>query len=46
MIRQGTGEDWNDVKISLSSAMPNVGGTVPKIGTQKVGYVPKHSPMP
>lgn len=36
MITQSTGEDWNDVKISLSTAMPAVGGNVPELGTQNV----------
>lgn len=38
MIQQATGEDWNDVKLSLSTAMPSVGGTVPDLGTQKLSF--------
>ena len=43
VIRQGTGEDWKDVNISLSSAMPSVAGTVPQLGTQKLRF---HVPPP
>lgn len=31
MVRQQTGEDWNDVKLSLSTARPQVGGRMPDI---------------
>jgi len=30
-IKQSTGEDWNDASISLSTAMPSVGGTPPDL---------------
>ena len=41
MIQQATGEDWNDAKLSLSTAMPSVGGTVPDLGTQRLNFKPK-----
>ena len=36
MITQSTGEDWNDVKLSLSTAVPSIGGNVPELETQNV----------
>ena len=30
-IKQSTGEDWNDACLSLSTAMPSVGGTPPEL---------------
>ena len=41
MIQQATGEDWNEAKLSLSTAMPSVGGTVPDLGTQRLNFKPK-----
>jgi len=38
MITQATGEDWNDTKISLSTAVPSIGGNVPELQTQTVGF--------
>ena len=31
MIQQGTGEDWDDVRLVVSSAQPNLGTTVPRL---------------
>uniref|UniRef100_A0A0B7AAG8 DUF4139 domain-containing protein n=2 Tax=Arion vulgaris TaxID=1028688 RepID=A0A0B7AAG8_9EUPU len=31
LIRQNSGEDWNDVKLFLSTAEPSVGGTIPTL---------------
>jgi hypothetical protein len=36
VITQSTGEDWNDTKLSLSTAVPSVGGNVPELTTQNV----------
>lgn len=36
MITQTTGEDWVDTKISLSTAVPSVGGNVPELDTVNV----------
>lgn len=41
MITQSTGEDWNDTKISLSTAVPSIGGNVPELETQNVRIKPK-----
>jgi len=38
-IKQNTGEDWNDAKLSLSTAMPSVGGSPPKLNAQILSYV-------
>lgn len=46
MIRQSTGEDWADTKISLSTAMPSVGGNVPELNTENVGIKPKYTSRP
>ena len=34
MIRQNTGEDWENAKISLSTALPSVGGSPPSLQPQ------------
>jgi uncharacterized protein (TIGR02231 family) len=31
IVRQATGEDWNDVSISLSTAKPSIGGSMPYV---------------
>jgi uncharacterized protein (TIGR02231 family) len=31
MVRQNTGEDWNNVSLNLSTATPAIGGTIPKL---------------
>ena len=31
MIRQSTGEDWENAKVSLSTALPSVGGSPPSL---------------
>ena len=36
MITQTTGEDWNDTKLSLSTAVPSVGGEVPELDITNV----------
>ena len=36
MITQSTGEDWNDTKIILSTAVPSIGGNVPELETLNV----------
>ncbi|CAH1799374.1 unnamed protein product [Owenia fusiformis] len=41
LIQQASGEDWEDAKISLSTAMPSVGGQVPELGTHRLYFKPK-----
>ena len=41
MICQTTGEDWTDTKISLSTAVPSIGGNVPELNAENVGIKPK-----
>lgn len=31
LIRQSTGEDWNDVKVTLSTAQPSIGAAAPEL---------------
>jgi len=38
VIWQCTGENWTDVKLCLSTAMPSIGGTVPELGTQTLAF--------
>jgi hypothetical protein len=38
LIQQSTGEDWNDTKLSLSTAVPSIGGNVPTLETQNVKF--------
>ncbi|XP_064629548.1 protein F37C4.5-like isoform X12 [Lineus longissimus] len=45
MIQQATGEDWDEAKLTLSTASPSVGGTVPDLGTQRLFFKPKYHPM-
>ena len=47
MISQSTGEDWVDTKLSLSTAVPSVGGNVPELETVNMRiYEPyKYIPM-
>ncbi|RNA22167.1 hypothetical protein BpHYR1_054533 [Brachionus plicatilis] len=41
LIKQTTGEDWNDTKVSLSTAVPSIGGNVPDLPTHYVRIKPK-----
>jgi len=41
MISQSTSEDWNDTQISLSTAVPSIGGNVPELETLNVRVKPK-----
>jgi uncharacterized protein (TIGR02231 family) len=41
MVRQSTGEDWNGVNLTLSTARPAVGGNVPELSPWVVGERPK-----
>lgn len=42
MIKQSTGEDWKDIKLTLSTAQPAIGGRMPYVGpwilTENVVY--------
>lgn len=42
LIQQNTSDDWIDAKLSLSTAMPSVGGQVPELNTLRVGFVPQY----
>jgi uncharacterized protein (TIGR02231 family) len=53
VVRQSTGEDWNDVEMSLSTAKPSIGGNIPDISPwilrpfqPRVLYRDKMSSMP
>lgn len=41
MVRQSTGEDWNGVDLTLSTARPAVGGSVPELSPWVVGEQPR-----
>lgn len=41
-IRQRTGEDWDDVQLSLSTARPNAGSAAPDLRPMLVDYAPDH----
>ena len=48
MIRQNTGEDWNDVAVSLSTAKPAIGGRMPELEPwwlRKMEIVPLQAAM-
>lgn len=39
LVRQGTGEDWKDVALTLSTARPSLGGEAPKLEAWSVEVV-------
>ena len=39
MIKQSTGEDWENANISLSTAQPDIGGSAPQLGIHHIGFV-------
>ena len=43
LIKQQTGEDWKDARISLSTAQPSVGGAAPFLPTKLIQF---HRPRP
>ena len=40
LINQTTGEDWTNVKLTLSTAEPFVGPSVPELATQNIRSKP------
>ncbi|CAH8655058.1 unnamed protein product [Schistosoma rodhaini] len=38
MVQQATGEDWETRYMTLSTAQPGIGGTVPHLGIQRVHF--------
>ena len=38
LIKQSTGEDWISAKLSLSTANPSIGGSVPELGEQLLKF--------
>ena len=47
MITQTTGDDWNDTNLSLSTAVPSVGGNVPELDVTNVRIkLPPPPPQP
>lgn len=43
MVRQQTGEDWNNVDLTLSTARPAAGGAPPELYPWRIGF---YRPMP
>jgi uncharacterized protein (TIGR02231 family) len=44
-VVQGTGEDWTDVKLTLSTARPSLGGSAPELQPWRIGQmVPRPAP--
>lgn len=39
MIKQSTGENWNNTSISLSTAQPDIGGSPPILPIHHIGFV-------
>ncbi|MBW1873021.1 MAG: DUF4139 domain-containing protein, partial [Deltaproteobacteria bacterium] len=46
MVRQATGEDWNDVKLDLSTAIPGQGIELPELLTWALGEKREFIPRP
>ena len=45
LIKQSTGEDWVNAKISLSTAQPSLGGAPPTLGTNTIRFkTPRYYP--
>ena len=40
LIKQATGEDWDNAKISLSTAQPSIGGSAPTLPTRIIRFKP------
>ena len=38
MIKQSTGEEWENANISLSTAQPDIGGSAPQLGIHYIGF--------
>ena len=38
LIKQATGEDWDDTKVSLSTAQPSSGGSAPSLPTRIIRF--------
>ena len=45
LVRQSTGEDWNDVALTLSTARPSLGGAAPAIRTWNLDVFVRPEPM-
>ncbi len=45
-IRQSTGEDWNEAALSLSTAQPSRGGTIPELPTLNAVFYRPPPPPP
>jgi len=46
LVSQETGEDWNDAKLTLSTAVPATATQLPKLLTWKLGERERFIPMP
>ena len=44
LISQTTGEDQNETKVSLSTAVPSIGGNVPELVTENARFKPVYRP--
>jgi len=42
LIKQATGEDWENAKISLSTAQPSIGGSAPTLPTRIIRFKRLH----
>ena len=45
LVAQQTGEDWNDVALTLSTARPSLGAATPEVTPWYLEYVPPQPPM-
>jgi uncharacterized protein (TIGR02231 family) len=46
LVRQQTGEDWNDVQVNLSTARPATGGAPPDLSPWHISFYRPPPPMP
>jgi uncharacterized protein (TIGR02231 family) len=45
VVQQNTGEDWVEARLSLSTAMPSIGGSAPKLETAHLNLIPNVIPQ-
>ncbi len=45
MVRQQTGEDWNNVDLTLSTARPATGGAPPEMVPWRISFIRPHPPI-
>ncbi len=45
-VRQHTGQDWNNIALTLSTARPSIGGSIPELDSRYLDFYQPRPPMP